>query len=132
MAQKQLKSLTSFRDCDAQMTTCEAEDKNFEIFSLIWCDENVNESDENLQIQKKLQQIVSFLKIFDDSVSCELWLQRRFENNNEQIILIISDRLGIDLVPKVHNLSQLILIYILDRNECNNEKWSCKYKKVRD
>ncbi|CAF3066879.1 unnamed protein product, partial [Rotaria sp. Silwood2] len=86
-------------------TTYEEEDKNFETFALAWCDANVNKSKDNLRIQMKLRETVNFIRTFDDSVSCELWLKRRRANSGDKIILITSGRLGRELVPKVHDLS---------------------------
>ncbi|CAF4641485.1 unnamed protein product, partial [Rotaria sp. Silwood2] len=112
-------------------TTYEEEDKNFETFALAWCDANVNKSKDNLRIQMKLRETVNFIRTFDDSVSCELWLKRRRANSGDKIILITSGRLGRELVPKVHDLSQLVSIYIFCTDKCSNENWSKTFQKVR-
>jgi hypothetical protein len=111
--------------------TAYEEDKNFETFALVWCDVNVNKSEDNLRTQMKLRETVNFLRTFDGSVSCELWLQRRQANSGDKIILITSGRLGRELVPKVHDLPQLVSIYIFCTDKFSNEIWSKTFQKVR-
>ena len=108
------------------------EDKNFETFALVWCNMNINRSEDNLRMQVKLRETVNFLRTFEDNASCELWLQQRRINSNDKIILIISDELGREMIPKVHDLPHIISIYLFCVDKYSNENWSKAFQKVRD
>ncbi|UJR29707.1 hypothetical protein I4U23_017256 [Adineta vaga] len=79
----------------------------------------------------KLREIVNFLRTFNDCISCECWLQQRQTNSTDKIILIISNELGRELIPKIHHLSQIISIYIFDMVKNNNSNWSNTFQKIR-
>ncbi|CAF0854652.1 unnamed protein product [Adineta steineri] len=111
--------------------TTRIDDKNFETFALVWCNVNVNKSEINLKTQLELRETVNFLRTFDDNVSCELWLRKRRVNSDDKIIFITSDELGKELVPKVHDLSHLVSIYIFCADKCTNENWSKPFSKIR-
>lgn len=107
-------------------------DKNFETFALVWCAETVDKSVDNLEIQIELRATVNFLRVFNDSVSCEQWLKQRRIDCGEKIILIVSCKFGRELISKVHDLSQLVSIYIFCMDAQGNEHLSQEFQKVRN
>ncbi|CAF1178735.1 unnamed protein product [Didymodactylos carnosus] len=102
--------------------------KNLETFSLIWIDENANKTEDNLTTQKRLRAKINFLKIFEKIDECEQYIQKI---KDEKIILIVSGSVGRQLVPKIHDLTQLSAIYVYCMDKINNEKWAKDYIKVR-
>jgi hypothetical protein len=57
----------------------------------LWCDFNVNATQENRQIQTGLRKPINFLRTFKTSRECKNYIQRHAE---EQIVLVVSESLG--------------------------------------
>ncbi|CAF4329714.1 unnamed protein product [Rotaria sordida] len=120
---------TNNSDLLLSTTTIDNGDKNFEIFSLIWLDKDVNTNEDNWKIQQKLKESINFIKTFDDIKKCEQWIGRKIQQNaEEKIILIVSDSYGYEIVPRIYQLPQLIAIYIYCRVEMTNKQWLENYK----
>jgi len=49
----------------------------------------------------------------------------------DRLILIVSGRLGRQILPKIHHLRQMTSIYIYCMDKKANEEWSSKYSKVK-
>ncbi|CAF3751291.1 unnamed protein product [Rotaria sordida] len=114
-------------------TTIDNGDKNFEIFSLIWLDKDVNTNEDNWKIQQKLKESINFIKTFDDIKKCEQWIGRKIQQNaEEKIILIVSDSYGCEIVPRIYQLPQLVAIYIYCQVEMTNKQWLENYKEKSD
>jgi len=101
---------------------------NLETFSLLWLDAQVNATEENQQAQKKLRQIINHFRIFDNQSQCEQYIS--FFSKQDRFILIVSGRLGQQIVPKIHQLRQLSAIYVYCRDKELNDKWAKDYHKV--
>jgi hypothetical protein len=108
------------------------EDKNDESFVLVWLDDNVNKTDDNHQTQKKLKEIVNYMKTFDSIEVFEDWLNLQAAIGKQQkFILIVSGRLGKVVVPKIHSLPQLIAIYVYCIDKNSNKMWADQFQKVK-
>ena len=103
---------------------------NLELFSLIWLDNMVDATQENREIQDKLRSIINYLKTFDNCQQCENYLRNQTNEKHDKIILIISGRLGQEIIDKIHYLPQIISIFVYCMNKEKNELWANKYKKV--
>ncbi|CAF1532749.1 unnamed protein product [Didymodactylos carnosus] len=107
------------------------EDKNYESISLLWLDANVNTSNNNLITQKKLRAAVNFLRTFNNPNDCAEWMQRRqVTAADDKIILIVSGELGRDFVPEIHELPQLIAVFVYCMDKVANEQWAKNHSKV--
>lgn len=95
---------------------------------LFWLDAELNTSEHNQQVQKCLLLLNKNLKKFEHIKPC----QDAIENygNRNRIILIVSGRLGRELVPQINDLSQIASIYIYCHDKKVNEEWSCQFNKV--
>ncbi|CAF3717441.1 unnamed protein product [Rotaria sp. Silwood1] len=114
-------------------TTTDKDDKNFEIFSLIWLEKDVNANENNRKTQQKLRKSINFIKTFDDVKKCEQWIGRRIQQSaEEKIILIVSDSYGCEIVPRIYELPQLVAIYVYCRGKMTNKKWLENYKQKSD
>ena len=72
---------------------------NLETFSIFWLDEQVNATEENRHTQLKLREIINHLKTFDDQGECH---QRILSLSQEdRLVLIVSGRCGLQLVPQI-------------------------------
>ncbi|UJR16852.1 hypothetical protein I4U23_003751 [Adineta vaga] len=101
---------------------------NLEAFSLIWLDANVHKTKDNIDSQVKLREAINFLQLFDEADACE-------ENIKtitiEKVVLIVSGRLGREVVPRWHDLPQLNCIYVYCFDRAANKLWADKYSKVK-
>ena len=102
--------------------------ENLESFSLVWLDAQVQTSSENQQAQKQLRSIINHLKTFDDENDCEQYISTI--SPQDRVVLIVSGRLGRAIVPRVHHLRQIILIYVYCMDKQANEQWSKPFIKV--
>ena len=89
------------------------------MFSLIWLDSNPNESQTT---EQKLRNIINQFKKFQDIQSCRDFIETTCEQ--DRLILIVSGKLGRELVPNIHQLRQIISIYIFCKNKPINKEWS--------
>ncbi|CAF1356013.1 unnamed protein product, partial [Didymodactylos carnosus] len=101
--------------------------QNLETFALLWLDQNVNESKDNLETQAQLRQSINCLLTFETANECEEHIRER---KDEKIVLIVSGRLGREIVPRVHDLSQLSAIYVYCMDQTTNERWAKSYEKL--
>lgn len=103
-------------------------DDNLETFSLLWLDYDVNKTNENVQAQDELRTIFNQLKTSDDPNRCEQYIRQA--SAGDRIVLIVSGRLGRQIVPRIHSLSQLLSVYVYCYDEKANEQWSSQFSKV--
>ncbi|CAF1374987.1 unnamed protein product, partial [Didymodactylos carnosus] len=92
----------------------------------IWLDENVNKDQVNLDLQIKLRKFISLFEVFDVLTECERYIQH---TKTKQIVLIVGGEFGHELVPRIHDLSQLLAVYVYCMDKLENVNWANKYKK---
>lgn len=102
--------------------------ENLETFSLLWLDAEVNTSDDNCAAQIRLRKIINYLKTFEDPTQCREYIQSL--SDDDRIVLIVSGRCGIVLVPQIHHLRQMSSIYVYCRDVERNRAWAEDYLKV--
>jgi hypothetical protein len=104
------------------------DDQRLESFLLIWLDHNVNVNcTENTE--QKLRSIINNLKKFQDVKQCQQCIEQR--SQKDRIVLIVNGRLGREIVPRIHQLRQVISIYVYCTDQKGNMEWSSKFSKVR-
>jgi hypothetical protein len=101
---------------------------NFESFSCLWLDQNVSSSQDNLETQKELREVINHLRTFDNSDECEEYIR---EITKEKVVLIVSGSAGRQIVPKLHDLPQFSACYVFCQDKKANEQWANKYHKVK-
>ena len=100
---------------------------NLESFACLWLDRNINSTEDNLETQKELRQVINHLQTFDDSDQCEQYIR---QITKEKVILIVSGSLGQEIVPRLHNLPHFSACYVFCQDKTGNEQWARKYQKV--
>jgi len=100
-------------------------DINYEIYSLIWLDSQVNNIPEYITLQEKLRSIINYLKIFKTIDQFEEYI--RSISNYDRIILIINSQFTQEILPHIHSLRQISSIYMYG---LTNEQWIKQYPKV--
>jgi hypothetical protein len=102
--------------------------ENLESFALLWLDAQVNTDKGNRHAQKQLRNIINHLKTFDDEIQCEQYISRI--SSQDRVVLIVSGRLGQNIVPRIHHLRHIISIYVYCRDKPTHEQWAKNFKKV--
>lgn len=97
-------------------------------YSIFWLDADVYNTDDNQQTQQRLRSILKAITTFDDSQKCIQAIESY--NDPAKIIFIVSGGLGRNVVPTVHNLPQIVSIYVFCFQKELNEEWAKKYSKV--
>ncbi|CAF4226838.1 unnamed protein product [Rotaria socialis] len=118
---KSPKELTSSNSIDQSTSS------NFESFTCLWLDQSVNTTQDNLETQKELRQVINHLRTFDDMDKCEQYIR---QITKEKVVLIVSGALGRELVPRLHELPQFSACYVFCQDQKRNEEWANKYHKV--
>ncbi|CAF4600846.1 unnamed protein product [Rotaria sp. Silwood2] len=105
-------------------------DAYYETFSLCWLDGDVDITDDNKKTQIMLHSIVKHFKPFNDAYEFKKYIEPL--NQNHRLILIVSGRLGREIVPKIHQLPQLSSIYVYCMEKQLNEEWAKQFRKIKD
>jgi len=105
------------------------ENTSLETFLLVWLDPNIDTSKENIRTQKRLRKILTCLLTFNKVDECRRWLEKCY--NEEKIILIVSGAYGQEIVPKIHDLSCIVSIYVYCLDVERNKIWSKDFRKIR-
>jgi len=93
---------------------------------LLWLDDDIHKTNDNLETQKKLSRIFTEFKVFDD---CTVCLNYIFDIKKQNIILIISGNYSYQVIPIIHDNPHLISIYIYSMNK-ELDKDLKQYEKV--
>jgi hypothetical protein len=101
---------------------------NLESFACLWLDLTVNSSEDNINTQKELRQVINHLRTFEDSNECEQHIR---QITQEKVVLIVSGGLGRQIVPRLHDLPQFSACYVFCQDKKANEQWASKYPKVK-
>ncbi|CAF1529227.1 unnamed protein product [Rotaria sp. Silwood1] len=107
----------------------ELDNNDLEIFTLIWLDAEINGS-ENKQTQNDLRQLSDDFQTFDSIYDCETYIQSL--SIDTRIVLIVSGRLGREIVPRIHDIKQIYSIYVYCFDREANLEWSNNYSKIKN
>jgi hypothetical protein len=102
---------------------------NLESFTCLWLDQSVNSTKDNRDTQRELRQVINHLRTYDNANECEQYIRKIIQ---EKIILIVSGFLGRQVVPRLHDLPQLVACYVFCQDKNANEQWANQYQKVRN
>lgn len=105
-----------------------ASKKNLETFSLIWLDAIINDSVENIETQQRLRTLINHLKTFQRADECIQYIE---SSPKDRFVLIVSGRLGQEVVPSIHHLQQVYSIYVYCMDKERNERWAKRFPKVQ-
>ena len=77
-----------------------------------------------------LRGIINSLLTFDNCQSCEHFIKHQINDREEKIVLIVSGQLGQEIIENIHQLKQIISIFVFCGNKQRNELWAKNYPKV--
>ncbi|CAF1058080.1 unnamed protein product [Adineta steineri] len=96
---------------------------------LIWLDSNIDETNDGCQNTiTKLRCIVNDINTFTDSDQCLEFIQTVVDN---KVCMIVSESLGQQIVPRVHNMFQVDSIFICCGNQKHDEQWVKEWPKIK-
>ncbi|CAF1146534.1 unnamed protein product [Adineta steineri] len=88
---------------------------------LVWLDNNIdNNNTDCCNTVEQLKRIVPNINAFTDDNKCIQFIQT---NTDRKIYIIISDTFGKQVVPRIHDISQVDAIFIFGKNKESYEKW---------
>ncbi|CAF3868046.1 unnamed protein product, partial [Rotaria sp. Silwood1] len=67
--------------------------------------------------------------ITPDRSQCQKYIEEQSEK--DRLVVIVSGQLGKEIVPSVHNLQQVMSIYVYCMNKEINEQWASRFVKVK-
>ena len=102
---------------------------SLETLSVIWVDVSNNDIQNNVSMQQQLRAVINHLTIFQDDQECEDYIQSM--SVDERVVLITVDQLGQKMVPRIHQLQHLLLIYIYSMDEKPDHQWTGRFTKVQ-
>ncbi|CAF1682235.1 unnamed protein product [Adineta ricciae] len=111
------------------MATNNTDDNNLETFSLLWLDAAIHTNTENQEAQKQLRACINHVIPFEDPNRCQRYIQTT--SSQDRLVLIVSGRLGREVVPLIHQIRQLSSVYVYCMDEEGNKKWAKDFKKVK-
>ena len=101
-------------------------EKNLEPFTLICFDENFNEND------RDFRSIIDYISSFNHLNQCEEFIQNL--PSNHFIFFIISSEYVTNIISHIHELPQILAIYVFQSNKTKNypdKHWTKRYSKVK-
>lgn len=100
-------------------------DMQLEIFHIVWLDANPQENRNTMQ---KLRSIFNRLEIFQAIEPCQRFVEKRAKN--ERLVMIVSGRLGQEILRNIHKLPQVASVYVYCMDVETHEKWARTFSKV--
>jgi len=101
---------------------------NLEISTLVWLDSTVNTLQESIDAQQRLKSLTNHFVAFEQVDLCEKYIKSRSEL--DRIGLIVSGRLSKEIVPNIHQLGQVVSIYVYCSDRPKYEVWAKEFSKV--
>lgn len=103
------------------------DDEHLELFSIIWLDASADVFAAR-DTQQKLRTLINHLKKFQNAKECQQYIEQR---SADRLMVIVSGQLGREIVPSIHKLQQVSLIYVYCMDKKSHEQWASKFAKVR-
>jgi tetratricopeptide (TPR) repeat protein len=98
-------------------------------YILFWLDSNITEEDDNSRNTiAQLQSIINTVHVFNDAEECATFLNKV---KREKVFMVVSGRLGQQIVPQIHSMPQLVAVFVFCSNKSDYESWASNWIKVR-
>ena len=97
---------------------------NIEDFIIVWLDENKEKTTDYFDTRHQLRYVIQYLRIFSDTDECIDFITSQRMNN---IFFLVSETLSKTVIPLVHELTEMVSIYVLGNLE---NHWLENYSKV--
>ncbi|CAF0929934.1 unnamed protein product [Adineta ricciae] len=102
---------------------------NLETLSIVWLDADDNVLKTNASVYKQFCSITEFIHTFKEAAECEAHIRRA---KYDRIILIVDGQLVKDTLKHIHDLKQVISIYVYHNKAIHEDfQWTSTFKKVK-
>lgn len=99
--------------------------QNLEDFTIVWLDKNADP----VQFDKtRLRELINYCQIFCNMEDCLAYIHAA---SLEKIFFIVSGSLGQEIVPIVHDLSQVTFMYIFCADPMKHIEWTKTFNKIQ-
>ncbi|CAF4166637.1 unnamed protein product, partial [Adineta steineri] len=99
------------------------------VLLICWLDNNIDENNDDYQNNiTKLRRTVNNINTFTGGDQCLEFIQKIVDN---KVCMIVSGSLGKNIVPRVHNMSQVDSIFIFYGNRKHHEQWAKDWPKIK-
>ena len=95
---------------------------------LVWLDVSINTSPENLVTRRRLANVIHHIEVFDNITDGVEHIQS--VSHEDRLALIVSGQAGQKIVPRIHGLQQVCVIYVYCMNRKYNRQWTKQFHKV--
>ena len=90
--------------------------------SILWLRRAKNE-----QADQQLHELIDHIKLFHELEECENYIR---ETIDDRLILIVDSQFSQELISRIHDLSQLLSIYIHGVTTAEDNEWTKNFTKV--
>lgn len=104
--------------------------KSLDKSGIIWLENSTTDAQDNLDIHQQLREISSQVTTFGDSDECERYV--RSLSKEDRVLLVASETLAPEILPRVNDVHQLTSIYIYSHKNSSAEPWREQYPKVSE
>ncbi len=101
---------------------------NLETYSLIWLDSQSSSNEKTKQAQQRVRSSINDLRIFENVDTC---IKNIRLSTVDKIIVVVNMELSEMIIPYIHQLPQIIAIYIYNINHDQQTQCLNKYSKVK-
>ncbi|CAM4916612.1 unnamed protein product [Rotaria socialis] len=105
------------------------EEENIESYSLIWFDSSSNNNDYKKKFEEKLRSSINFIKIFIDENEFLNYIEAI--SNDEKLVLIINSKSAQHIISRMHQLEQILSIYVFSLNIRKHQIWTKLFYKIK-
>jgi hypothetical protein len=127
MASKKSTTIVSIKKAQTKKVIQTNSLNNLEAFACLWLDADVANTEDNRETEQNLRQFINHLRTFNKANECVEVIEK---TKKEKVVLIVSGKLGRDVIPSIHHLPQLIACYIYCFDESEHQEWAKNYPNV--
>lgn len=73
--------------------------------------------------------IISDFKKFANVSQCQKYIKE--QSQKDWLVMVVSGQLGQMIVPSIHDLKNIVSIYVYCMNKAKNDEWARSFAKVR-
>ena len=96
---------------------------------LFWVDSSINPQDDDFQVTlTQLKSVMGIIHVFNDGDECMKFLGK---TENDHVYMVASGSVGQQILPRIHNMRQLVAVFIYCIDRSKYESLVKTYSKVR-